>query len=131
LNEAVYRTFAYVPNSTKVDSPIDDALRARQGVCQDFAHIMTALVRRLGIPCRYVSGYLFHEAESKDRSSTGRNARLGRAFLGDVGWVAFDPTNQLVGSERHIRVAWVATTPTWHRLAACIKEMRKALCRWW
>jgi transglutaminase-like putative cysteine protease len=105
LNEALYQAFAYVPNSTKVDSPIDDALRARQGVCQDFAHIMTALVRRLRIPCRYVSGYLFHEAESKDRSSTGATHAWVEAFLGDVGWIALDPTNQLVGGERHIRVA--------------------------
>jgi transglutaminase-like putative cysteine protease len=105
LNEALYQAFAYVPNSTKVDSPIDDALRARQGVCQDFAHIMTALVRRLRIPCRYVSGYLFHEADSKDRSSTGATHAWVEAFLGDAGWVAFDPTNQLVGGERHIRVA--------------------------
>jgi transglutaminase-like putative cysteine protease len=105
LNEALYRTLAYVPNSTEVDSPIDDALRTRQGVCQDFAHIMTALVRRLKIPCRYVSGYLFHEAKSKDRSSAGATHAWVEAFLGDVGWVAFDPTNQLVGSERHIRVA--------------------------
>lgn len=105
LNEALYRALAYVPNSTKVDSPIDDALRARQGVCQDFAHIMTALVRRLRIPCRYVSGYLFHEPQSKDRSSVGATHAWVEAFLGDAGWVAFDPTNQLVGSERHIRVA--------------------------
>src|SRR6267154_2403930 len=54
---------------------------------------------------RYLSGYLFHEAESKDRSSTGATHAWVEAFLGDVGWVAFDPTNQLVGSERHIRVA--------------------------
>ncbi|HXN23775.1 MAG TPA: transglutaminase family protein [Candidatus Dormibacteraeota bacterium] len=105
LNEALYRTLAYVPNSTKVDSPIDDALRARRGVCQDFAHIMTALVRRLRIPCRYVSGYLFQEAKSKDRSSAGATHAWVEAFLGDVGWVAFDPTNKLVASERHIRVA--------------------------
>ena len=43
LNEAIYKLFAYVPNSTKVDSPIEEALQARQGVCQDFAHIMIAL----------------------------------------------------------------------------------------
>ena len=60
LNEAIYRMFAYVPNSTKVDSPIEEALESRQGVCQDFAHIMIALVRRLKVPCRYVSGYMFH-----------------------------------------------------------------------
>lgn len=86
-------------------SIIDDALRTRQGVCPDFAHIMTALVRRLKIPCRYVSGYLFHDAKSKGRSSAGATHAWVEAFLGDVGWVAFDPTNQRVGGERHIRVA--------------------------
>ena len=71
--------FAYVPNSTKVDSPIDEALRTRQGVCQDFAHIMIALVRPLRIPCRYVSGYLFHrDADGREGSLPGRSvARLG------------------------------------------------------
>ncbi len=75
LNEAIYRQFAYVPQSTKVDSQIEEALQARQGVCQDFAHIMIALVRRLKIPCRYVSGYMFHRddegEEKKDRSLEG------------------------------------------------------------
>src|SRR5947209_5739720 len=105
LNSTLFREFSYVKQSTNVDSPIEHALRSRQGVCQDFAHIMIALVRNLRIPCRYVSGYLYHEAESKDRSSTGATHAWVEAFLGDVGWVAFDPTNQLVGSERHIRVA--------------------------
>ena len=63
LNEAIYKLFAYVPNSTEVDSPIEEALETRQGVCQDFAHIMIALVRRMQIPCRYVSGYMFHRDE--------------------------------------------------------------------
>jgi hypothetical protein len=49
LNEGIYKVFAYVPSSTKVDSPIDEALRTRQGVCQDFAHIMMALVRSLHV----------------------------------------------------------------------------------
>ena len=47
LNTALYQAFDYAPNSTQVDSPIDDALRTRKGVCQDFAHIMIALVRQL------------------------------------------------------------------------------------
>ena len=71
LNVRLYEMFQYVPNSTKVDSPIDDALRARQGVCQDFAHIMITLVRQLKIPCRYVSGYLYHEDKAHDRSPAG------------------------------------------------------------
>jgi transglutaminase-like putative cysteine protease len=107
LNDGIYKSFAYVPNSTKVDSPIDEALRARQGVCQDFAHIMIALVRPLHIPCRYVSGYLFHrdaEAE-KDRSLEGASHAWVEALIPRLGWVAFDPTNNLVGADRHIRVA--------------------------
>jgi transglutaminase-like putative cysteine protease len=105
LNQALYCKFDYVPNSTKVDSPIDDALRARRGVCQDFAHIMIALVRQLKIPCRYVSGYLYHEDKIKDRSPAGATHAWVEAFLGEAGWVAFDPTNNLLGCERHIHVA--------------------------
>jgi transglutaminase-like putative cysteine protease len=107
LNEGIYRLFAYVPNSTTVDSPIDEALRTRQGVCQDFAHIMIALVRPLRMPCRYVSGYLFHrEADAeKDRSLEGASHAWVEAFVPRLGWVAFDPTNNLIGSDRHIRVA--------------------------
>ncbi len=106
LNEAIYKLFAYVPNSTKVDSPIEDALETRQGVCQDFAHIMIALVRRVKIPCRYVSGYMFHRDEDEhDRSLEGASHAWIEALVPRLGWVAFDPTNNLVGGDRHIRVA--------------------------
>jgi transglutaminase-like putative cysteine protease len=95
-----------VPNSTKVDSPIEEALRTRQGVCQDFAHIMIALLRRLHIPSRYVSGYMFHrDEEKKDRSLEGASHAWVEALVPGLGWVAFDPTNNLVGGDRHIRVA--------------------------
>jgi transglutaminase-like putative cysteine protease len=105
LNTALYESFEYAPNTTKVDSPIDDALEARRGVCQDFAHIMIALVRQLKIPCRYVSGYLYHEDKVKDRSPAGATHAWVEAYLGEMGWVAFVPTNNLPGCERHIRVA--------------------------
>ena len=105
LNTAIYEEFAYVPNTTRVDSPIDDALRSRQGVCQDFAHIMITLVRQLRIPCRYVSGYLYHGDKDRDRSSAGASHAWVEAYLGESGWVEFDPTNNLLGCERHIRVA--------------------------
>lgn len=106
LNEAIYKLFAYVPNSTKVDSPIQEALETRQGVCQDFAHIMIALVRRVQIPCRYVSGYMFHRDEDEhDRSIEGASHAWIEALVPGLGWVAFDPTNNLVGGDRHIRVA--------------------------
>jgi len=105
MNRAIYQAFAYVPQSTTVDSPIDHALRTRQGVCQDFAHIMTALVRRLRIPCRYVSGYLFHEAQNADRSLEGATHAWVEALVPRLGWIGFDPTNNLVVGDRHIRVA--------------------------
>lgn len=107
LNEGIYRLFAYVPNSTKVDSPIEEALQTRRGVCQDFAHIMIALVRRLRIPCRYVSGYLFHLQENghRDRSLEGASHAWVEALVPRLGWIAFDPTNNLIGGDRHIRVA--------------------------
>jgi Transglutaminase-like enzymes, putative cysteine proteases len=105
LNAGIYNWFDYTPKSTRVDSPIDDALRTRQGVCQDFAHIMLALTRELRIPCRYVSGYLYHGSNDKDRSSEGATHAWVEALLPRFGWVGFDPTNNLLTSERHIRTA--------------------------
>ncbi len=105
LTQSIYQKFAYVPNSTMVDSPIDDALAERKGVCQDFAHIMIALVRKLRIPCRYVSGYLFHADGSTTRSAEGASHAWVEALLPGLGWTEFDPTNNMLSSDRHIRVA--------------------------
>jgi len=105
LNDRLYDHFSYSPRTTRVDSPIDEALRSRQGVCQDFAHIMIALVRQLGIPCRYVSGYLYHRKEDHDRSISDATHAWVEAFLPHLGWVGFDPTNALIARDRHIRTA--------------------------
>ena len=105
LNAKLYDYFAYVPRSTSVDSPIDEALMSREGVCQDFAHIMIALVRGLGIPCRYVSGYLHHRKQDHDRSTHDATHAWVEAFLPHLGWVGFDPTNHLIAGDRHIRTA--------------------------
>ncbi len=116
VSHAVHGSFVYALDTTKVDSPIDDALRLRRGVCQDFAHVMIALVRELGVPCRYVSGYLHHRAaeEAGDDQPADRADSAGahdashawvEALLPELGWVGFDPTNDLIAGERHIRVA--------------------------
>ena len=107
INSALFDTFTYKPQSTDVDSSIDVALENRAGVCQDYAHIMIALVRGLKIPCRYVSGYLFHQSENgrNDRSAEDATHAWVEALLPELGWVGFDPTNNLVAGERHIRVA--------------------------
>ena len=106
LTRTVYEAFAYEPRTTHVDSPIDEALAARAGVCQDFAHIMTTLVRSLGIPCRYVSGYIAAgTTESQDRSAANATHAWVEARLPELGWVGFDPTNNTLAQERHIAVA--------------------------
>ena len=66
---------------------------------------MIALARQLRVPCRYVSGYLFHDAKIADRSPEGATHAWVEALVPPLGWVAFDPTNNLVASDRHIRVA--------------------------
>lgn len=105
LNTAIYNAFDYVPQSTSVDSPIDEALGARKGVCQDYSNIMIALARHMRVPCRYVSGYLFHRVEYNDRSAQDATHAWVEALLPGLGWVGFDPTNNLLAGERHIRVA--------------------------
>jgi transglutaminase-like putative cysteine protease len=105
ISQGIHEKFAYVPNATLVDSPIDDALTARKGVCQDFAHIMITLVRALRIPCRYVSGYLFHADAEKARAAEGASHAWVEALLPGLGWTEFDPTNNVLGGESHIRVA--------------------------
>lgn len=105
LMSSLFGAFAYSPKSTRVDSPIDDALRNLQGVCQDFSHIMITLARALGVPTRYVSGYLFHRTEDHDRSADGATHAWVEALLPELGWVGFDPTNNLLAGDRHVRVA--------------------------
>ncbi len=105
LTADVYNRFEYKPRTTRVDSPIDEALDARCGVCQDFAHVFIALARPLGIPTRYVSGYLFRDVNTNDRSADGATHAWVEAFLPELGWTGFDPTNNIVAGERHIRVA--------------------------
>jgi len=105
INHAMFDWFDYAPKTTRVDSPIDEAIEARKGVCQDFTHIMAALLRHVRIPCRYVSGYLYHEPSTHDRSSDGATHAWVEALMPGLGWIGLDPTNNLVAGERHIRTA--------------------------
>jgi transglutaminase-like putative cysteine protease len=105
LNKAIYAAFEYQTGITEVHSPIDDALKAGRGVCQDFAHIMIAIARQWGIPARYVSGYLYHRTKGQDRSDDDATHAWVEAYLPSMGWIGFDPTNDIVAGDRHIRVA--------------------------
>lgn len=104
LQRTIYDSFEYQSGVTEVNSPIEVALEQRRGVCQDFAHIMTAIGRAWRIPCRYVSGYLYHKG-SRDRSAADATHAWVEAYLPSLGWVGFDPTNNIMACERHIRAA--------------------------
>lgn len=105
LNSRLFEYFDYVPQHTRVDSPIDEAILSRKGVCQDFAHTMIALLRQIGMPARYVSGYLFRGQQNHDRSTPDASHAWVDVLLPKLGWTGFDPTNNLVTGERHIRTA--------------------------
>jgi len=94
LANAVHQSFEYKTAATRVDSPIDEALASRKGVCQDFAHILIALLRRVGVPARYVSGYLFHSRG--ERAAEGATHAWVETWLPGSGWVGVDPTSALL-----------------------------------
>jgi transglutaminase-like putative cysteine protease len=105
INQRLFAYFEYVPRSTRVDSPIDEAILSGRGVCQDFAHTMIALLRYVRIPARYVSGYLYRGREDHDRSTPDATHAWVDVLLPHLGWVGFDPTNNLIAQHRHIRTA--------------------------
>lgn len=105
LNDRMFDAFAYAPHSTRVDSPINEVLITRHGVCQDFAHVFITLLRSIGLPARYVSGYLFHRDDPDERAAPDATHAWLEVYLPEVGWVGLDPTNRVLAGERHIRVA--------------------------
>ncbi len=105
LNIGIGSALSYESGSTRVDSPIDDCLKAGKGVCQDFAHIFIAIARGLGIPTRYVSGYLFHRLDKGHGPGEDATHAWVEAFVPGMGWIGFDPSNRAVIGPDHVRVA--------------------------
>ena len=102
LREEMHRAFEYAPGSTAADSPIETILERGRGVCQDYAHVMIAILRGWGVPCRYVSGYLGPEAAGAAQAES--HAWIECRIPG-AGWVGMDPANNALPDERHVRVA--------------------------
>ena len=109
LTARIFHNFRFDPRATDVTTPVDEVLRKRAGVCQDFAHLQLAALRSLGVPARYVSGYLETAPPPGMARLIGADASHAwvSVFCGDeAGWIDVDPTNNLMPNERHITVAW-------------------------
>ena len=113
LMHRVHADFDYDPESTQVDSPLAEVLEHRRGVCQDFAHLMLGALRMLGLPARYVSGYLLTRLPGDATDRVGADASHawvqlhcpGTPGVGADGWLDLDPTNDLVPELGHVRLA--------------------------
>lgn len=108
LTSRIYREFDYDPTSTTISTPVDEVLSLRRGVCQDFAHLQIACLRAMGLPARYVSGYLRTTPPPGKPRLQGADASHAwvSVFTGETGWVDFDPTNDCLVGEDHITTAW-------------------------
>ncbi|MEM8550461.1 MAG: transglutaminase family protein [Verrucomicrobiota bacterium] len=108
LNRWIYETFEYSPGSTDIGTPLPTVLKTRQGVCQDFAHLLLAILRMQGMPARYVSGYIEPYDPTKPGAKlTGAAASHAwvEVFLPGGTWYGLDPTNNQPAGMRHVRVA--------------------------
>lgn len=104
LSNTLFHSFQYVVGSTSAISPIEHILEGRQGVCQDYTHVMITIARGWGIPARYVSGYLYVEGRDYDSAPEAASHAWVECLMPGLGWVGFDPTNRCLADERHVRV---------------------------
>ncbi len=109
LIQRIRREFRYDPDATRVSTPLIEAFEARHGVCQDYAHIMIAGLRGLGLPAAYVSGYirtvpLFGQARLE--GSDASHAWVALWCGPEDGWLGFDPTNSILENDDHVVIGW-------------------------
>lgn len=103
LNEYVYNHFQYIKGVTTVETTLDEIWQLKAGVCQDFAHILLAMLRMIDIPARYVSGYVC--PNKNGMRGEGATHAWVEAYIPFYGWLGFDPTNNCIANELHVRLA--------------------------
>jgi transglutaminase-like putative cysteine protease len=102
LNEWTYTHVYFKTDVTDVTTLLHEIIEKRHGVCQDFSHLFCALARQNGIPTRYVSGYL-HQGNGFFGDS--QMHAWAEAYIPKIGWIGFDPTNNLLANTNHIKIA--------------------------
>jgi transglutaminase-like putative cysteine protease len=108
LTGRIFRDFKYDPKCTTVTTTLPEVMKARAGVCQDFAHLAVGCLRSMGLAARYVSGYLMTVPPPGKPRLTGADASHAwvSVYVPGMGWMDLDPTNNLRPSEQHITLAW-------------------------
>ena len=108
LMQRIYAEFDFTPGFTTISTPLSTVMEERKGVCQDFAHLAIAGVHAMGLPARYVSGYLETMAAAGKEKLTGVDASHAwfAVFIPEMGWVDFDPTNNQLPTEQYITIGW-------------------------
>lgn len=108
LASRIHDDFEFDPKATSVSTPLREVLRLRRGVCQDFAHLMIACLRALGLAARYVSGYLITAPPPGRPRLVGADASHAwvSVWSAHAGWVDIDPTNDCLVDDEHITLAW-------------------------
>jgi len=103
LMRKIHREFTYKPASTSIETPLAEVAATRKGVCQDFSHVMIGALRSYGLAARYVSGYLRGDADFQGAQASHAWVSV---FVPNVGWVDFDPTNNVMPATGHLTIAW-------------------------
>lgn len=103
LSNYIYENFTYKKGVTTIETSVDEIWHLRAGVCQDFAHLLLYMLRLMGVPGRYISGYIC--PGSSEWRGEGATHAWAEAWLPDTGWVGIDPTNKCLAGERHVRLA--------------------------
>ncbi|MEM8955966.1 MAG: transglutaminase family protein [Verrucomicrobiota bacterium] len=108
MTRQIHEDFRFDPTATTVATPLATVFGEKRGVCQDFAHFQIACLRMLGIPARYVSGYVRTEPPPGQARLLGADATHAwvAVFCPGLGWTEFDPTNNVIPSDTHVRVAY-------------------------
>lgn len=108
LTHRIHREYSFDPKATEISTPLSELLELRRGVCQDFAHLMIGCLRTVGIPCRYVSGYILTTPLPGAPRLVGADASHAwvSVYCPSIGWVDFDPTNACLVNLEHMTLGW-------------------------
>jgi len=126
INLTIFREYKYAPGSTNLATTPYDVFVNKQGVCQDFANLFICMARLLGIPARYVCGYIYTGNVGEHRAGSDASHAWVQLYIPNIGWKGFDPTNGVLPETGHVRVGvgrhYRDVTPTSGTLYTPVKE---------